>query len=71
MGVKWKLLDGNMLDSAVLNIRHCGIPFAIWIDDDSNKTSYKFTSLVGNMKKNYSIFFQTRSQNVNQVKRQG
>jgi len=57
MGVKWKLLDGKMLNSVVSNIRRCGIPFAIWDGNESNKDSYNFTSLVGNMKKKLLKFF--------------
>jgi len=46
MGTKWKLQEGKMVNSVVSNIRQCGIPFAIWNDNDNDKASYKFSSLV-------------------------
>jgi len=62
MKTRWKLKNGPMLKSVILNIRRCGIPFDVWAkkDEDCQKGSYSFTSLVGYRKKNLLKFFPSR-----------
>jgi len=60
MGTKWKLKEGKKVNSVVSNIRRCGIPFAIWNDNVNDKASYKFSSLVGNMRKKLLKFFPSK-----------
>jgi len=61
MGSRWKLRKGPMTNAVIVNIRRCGIPFDIWNnEDESKKSKYSFTSLVGYRKKNLLKFFPKR-----------
>ncbi|XP_065920007.1 uncharacterized protein [Dysidea avara] len=64
MKTRWKLKQGPMVRSVILNIRRCGIPFDIWMkkndDESSDKSNYSYTSLVGYRKKNLLKFFPSK-----------